>query len=110
MELTEQQKRGQELLFKIISEAWENDSFKQSLLTSPEEALEDLFGVKLSNSKKIKVTDQSDPAYLYINIPIKPQDEHQVVEKADVPTDADQGSFTMTDYKTLYSSLDEKLD
>jgi hypothetical protein len=71
MILTEEQKKGQDVFFKIITEAWENDDFKESLITNPEETLEKFFGRSLPNVKKIKVTDQSDPEYLYINIPIK---------------------------------------
>lgn len=71
MILTEEQKKGQDVFFRIITEAWENDDFKKSLITNPEETLEKFFGRSLPNGKKIKVTDQSDPEYLYINIPIK---------------------------------------
>ncbi len=71
MILTEEQKKGQDVFFKIITEAWENDDFKESLITNPEETLEKFFGRSLPNVKKIKVTDQSDPEYLYINIPIQ---------------------------------------
>ena len=109
MDLTEQQKKGQEVLFKIISEAWENDYFKQALLANPEKTLEQLFGRKFATNKPIKVTDQSDPSYLYINIPIKPQDEdQQIANQPEVDTsDTGSDSFTMTDYKSLYDSLDD---
>ena len=109
MNLTEQQKKGQEVLFRIISEAWQNDSFKQSLLTNPEETLEQLFGRKFVTGKRIKVTDQSDPSYLYINIPIKPLDIAQQVstQSGDAAPDTSNDSFTMTDYKSLYDSLDK---
>jgi hypothetical protein len=71
MILTEEQKKGQDVFFRIITEAWENDDFKKSLITNPEETLKKFFGRSLPNGRKIKVTDQSDPEYLYINIPIK---------------------------------------
>lgn len=82
MILTEEQKKGQDVFFKIITEAWENDDFKESLITNPEETLEKFFGRSLPNVKKIKVTDQSDPEYLYINIPIQlKQSDKELNEK-----------------------------
>ena len=107
MNLTEQQKKGQEVLFKIISEAWENDYFKQELLNNPEETLEQLFGRKFPIGKRIKVTDQSDPTYLYINIPVKPQEEGHVSDQDGDVADDTNSSFVMTDYESLYDSLDK---
>ncbi len=81
MKLTNEQRKGQEVLFKIIEEAWSNEEFKESLLSDPEKTLEAFFGRSLPNGKKIKVTDQSDPDYLYINIPVKPYSEFEMNEK-----------------------------
>lgn len=81
MKLTNEQRKGQEVLFKIIEEAWNNESFKESLLSDPEKTLEAFFGRNLPNGKKIKVTDQSDPDYLYINIPVKPHSDFEMEEK-----------------------------
>lgn len=81
MKLTNDQRKGQEVLFKIIEEAWSNEEFKESLLSDPEKTLEAFFGKSLPNGKKIKVTDQSDPDYLYINIPVKPYSEFEITEK-----------------------------
>ena len=107
MNLTEEQKKGQEVFFKIISEAWENEDFKRDLLENPEKALEKFFGKKPPIDKKIRVTDQSDPEYLYINIPVKPQNRNK---EADVPSDEaagrnDKNGQSMTDYKGIYNSL-----
>ncbi|WP_415329005.1 NHLP leader peptide family RiPP precursor [Chryseobacterium sp. MMS23-Vi53] len=81
MKLTNEQRKGKEVLHKIIEEAWNNETFKQSLLSDPEKTLEAFFGKSLPNGKKIKVTDQSDPEYLYINIPIKPYSDFEIKEK-----------------------------
>ncbi|GAA4043486.1 hypothetical protein GCM10022409_31870 [Hymenobacter glaciei] len=109
MNLTEQQKKGQEVLFKIISEAWENDQFKQALLANPKETLEQIFGKQFSSGKQIKVTDQSDPTYIYINIPLKPEDKGKVSTQngSKLATGANSNGFVMTDYKSLYDSLDK---
>ncbi|MGH1518489.1 hypothetical protein [Chryseobacterium sp. JK1] len=102
MNLTEEQKKGQEVFFKIISEAWENEDFKKDLIDNPEEALEKFFGRKLPIDKKIMITDQSDPEYLYINIPVKPQ---MVNKKSEETIKDHKNGRIMTDYKGLYNSL-----
>jgi hypothetical protein len=108
MKLTIEQKKGQEVFFKIISEAWENEEFKKTLLETPDEALEKFFGRKPPISKKIKVSDQSDPDYLYINIPIKPQKKDEKLDNNsdDVVIKGKKGQI-MTDYEGLYDSLNE---
>ncbi|WP_433626262.1 hypothetical protein [Chryseobacterium cucumeris] len=102
MNLTEEQKRGQEAFFRIISEAWENEDFKKYLIENPEEALEKFFGKKTPMGKKIKVTDQSDPDYLYINIPVKPQ---RMNKEEDLKSNERNSNGVITDYKGLYNSL-----
>jgi hypothetical protein len=77
MNLSKQQKKGQSIYKKIISEAWKNESFKKSLLNNPEKTLEDFLGGTLPFGKKIKVTDQTDSEYIYINIPIMPLGSEQ---------------------------------
>lgn len=107
MNLTEEQKKGQEVFFRIISEAWENEDFKQDLLKNPEEALEKFFGKKPPIDKKIRVTDQSDPEYLYINIPVKPQKENREADTQSNEAVGRNGKRRqgMTDYKGIYNSL-----
>lgn len=75
MKLTEEQRKGQRILFKIISEAWENESFKKALIDNPEETISNFLGQKIPFNKKIIVTDQSNQDYLYINIPVKPHNK-----------------------------------
>ena len=111
MNLSEQQKKGQEVFFRIIAEAWENDDFKELLLTKPEETLEKFFGKKMPIDKKIKVADQSDPEYLYINIPVKPQNSKVKSEKKTQDRSSKEEtskSTTLTDYEDLYDSLEKK--
>ncbi|MDR6461307.1 hypothetical protein J2786_004461 [Chryseobacterium vietnamense] len=102
MNLTEEQKKGQEAFFRIISEAWENEDFKKYLIEHPEEALEKFFGKKTPMGKKIKVTDQSDPDYLYINIPVKPQ---RMNKEEEIKSTEESNNRVITDYKGLYNSL-----
>lgn len=107
MILTEEQKKGQNVFFKIITEAWENDDFKKSLIKNPEETLEKFFGKSLPIGKKIKVTDQSDPEYLYINIPIKADKKDQELDEKDLDklTGGISNRLDIKGYEELYDSL-----
>jgi hypothetical protein len=107
MILTEEQKKGQDVFFRIITEAWENDNFKESLITNPEETLEKFFGRSLPTGKKIKVADQSNPEYIYINIPVKPQikDVELDEKKLDKVNGGTSNGSVITDYESLYDSL-----
>lgn len=107
MTLTEEQKKGQDVLFRIITEAWLNNDFKKSLISNPEETLEKFFGRRLPSGKRIRVTDQSDPEYIYINIPIKPQLNDTELDQSkldDVSAGKSDGPI-ITDYQKLYDSL-----
>jgi len=67
MELT----REQQLFQTVINKAWEDESFKKSLLTNPIEAIETLTGEKVSlpEGKTLVVRDQTSEETIYINIP-----------------------------------------
>ena len=67
MEITKSKK----LLQQVINEAWENADFKKKLIDSPLTAIEELTGEKLNlpEGKTFVVTDQTDEATVYINIP-----------------------------------------
>ena len=70
MELTNEQK----LYGEIVQKAWEDPEFKQALMDSPAEAIEAATGqaVDVPAGKALKVVDQSDPNYAYLNIPARP--------------------------------------
>ncbi|MBU2974975.1 NHLP leader peptide family RiPP precursor [Zobellia sp. B3R18] len=69
MHLTE----SQENLNKIINKCWEDENFKNKLITSPKETIEAFFGKPIVNQNvTIVVNDQTDFEILNINIPAKP--------------------------------------
>lgn len=70
MELTKEQ----EILQKVLSEAWTNPSFKQELIASPQAAVKRLTGetFTLPAGKTLEVYDQSKSDVLYLNIPEAP--------------------------------------
>jgi len=67
MELTKEQ----ELMQRIINEAWENETFKQELVANPVVAIEKLTGekVRLPEGKQLVARDQTNEETIYINIP-----------------------------------------
>ncbi len=74
MELTNKQKKSQELLQKIIYKAWEDETFKQELSVNPIDAIEKATGerINLPEGKTLIVKDQTDESIVYINIPTEP--------------------------------------
>jgi len=67
MELTKEQ----QLFQQVINEAWEDETFKASLIANPVEAIEKLTGEKvhLPEGKTLVVRDQTSEETIYINIP-----------------------------------------
>lgn len=74
MELTKEQK----ILQQVINEAWNNPSFKQELIASPQEAIKKLTGENflLPEGKTLKVFDQSNKNIICLNIPQQPNFEN----------------------------------
>lgn len=65
--------KEQELLQTIINKAWEDEAYKQELISNPIKAIESITGepIKLAEGKSIVVRDQTDESTIYINIPAK---------------------------------------
>lgn len=63
--------KEQQLLQTIINKAWEDNTFKQELISRPIQAIESLTGekVNLPKGKKLVVRDQTDESVIYVNIP-----------------------------------------
>ena len=74
MELTENQKKGQEFIEKLIKNCWEDNAFKKELIASPLTTIEKVAGKKSRFPKgtQVVVEDQTDPSIVYFNIPAKP--------------------------------------
>ncbi len=69
----EQQNNTEEFYGKLVEKAWNDENFKREILENPKEAIESLFETKfdLPNDTKIVVEDQSNPNYIYLNVPRK---------------------------------------
>jgi len=75
---------------KIISKSWEDESFKQELVSNPVQAIEKLFGQPIDlKGKKIVAVDQTDPSTFYINIPAN----HENMELTEAELEAIAGGF-----------------
>ena len=74
MELTNEQKKSQELLQTIITKAWEDEAFKEALVANPIDAIEKATGerINLPEGKTLIIKDQTDDSTVYINIPAQP--------------------------------------
>lgn len=65
--------KDQKILNEIILKAWEDDTFKQSLIQDPIKTIEETFNkkLKLPEGKNLVVKDQTSGEVVYINIPQK---------------------------------------
>jgi len=73
MDFKEAQANSEKNFNTIISKSWEDEAFKQELISNPVQAIEKLSGKPLDlKGKTIVVTDQTDPSVFYINIPVNP--------------------------------------
>lgn len=74
MELSEQQQKAQEFLYKVYKKSWEDAKFKENLISNPVETLNEFTGKKadLPKDKTVVVIDQTNSDHIYINIPARP--------------------------------------
>jgi len=60
------------LSYAIIQECWKSDSFKQKLISNPQQVLQERYNYNLGEDyNNIVVEDQSSENTLFINIPSK---------------------------------------
>ena len=73
MTLTEQQQKGQEILNTIIRKSWEDEAFKQKLISDPRAIIAIETGNPLDAESKTQfiVEDQTNTDFVYLNIPRK---------------------------------------
>src|SRR5690242_5379726 len=71
----EKEKKGYDLINKIIEKSIENPTFKKELLNNPHAAIESVYGSAISKKMDIVVEEQSNPSYIYMNIPPQPNME-----------------------------------
>ena len=71
-DMTEQTpKTRKDLEAEIIAKAWEDEQFRQELLSNPKEAIAKTLGAKLAENLEIRVV-QETPNNLYLVLPVKP--------------------------------------
>lgn len=77
MELTKKQQEAQEMMNSIISKCWDNQEFKQDLISDPVGTIEKFTGkpMNVPQGKTLKVNDQTDNDFVHINIPSVPNIE-----------------------------------
>ncbi len=72
--MTEQTlKTRKDLEAEIIAKAWEDERFRQELLSNPKEAIAKILGTKLAENLEVRVVQEA-PNDLYLVLPVKPDD------------------------------------
>jgi hypothetical protein len=72
--MTEQiPKTRKDLEAEIIAKAWEDEQFRQELISNPKKAIAKTLGAKLAENLEIRVV-QETPDNLYLVLPLKPHD------------------------------------
>ena len=74
----EQAMTRQEIEAKLIAQAWQDDSFKQELITNPKSVFEKE-GIPLPESIEIRVVEESSDC-LYLVLPMKPSEIEELSE------------------------------
>ncbi|TMV50283.1 NHLP leader peptide family natural product precursor [Paenibacillus mesophilus] len=69
---------------QIIEKAWEDDAFKQKLLSDPKAAIKDAFGVTIPDEIQLKALEES-PTEFYLVIPPNPS---ETIKGQDADTNA----------------------
>lgn len=62
----------------LIETALQNEEFKQQLISNPIRTIEKVTGKPSHFPKgiRIQVEDQSDPSIIFINLPVRPNNQH----------------------------------
>ena len=100
--------KEEQVLQKVVEEAWTNPSFKKALVASPIKAIESLTGVKvnLPDGKTLMVFDQSNPDIVCINIPVQPNFDDVELTDADLEIVAGGGLPNVPVGGSQYSNTD----
>jgi hypothetical protein len=61
------------LKVRIVKKAWEDPTFKQSLLADPKSAIRQSFGVELPEETELQAVAET-PTRMYLVIPPKPEE------------------------------------
>ncbi|MWC27844.1 NHLP leader peptide family RiPP precursor [Paenibacillus sp. MMS18-CY102] len=72
---------------QLIQKAWEDEAFKQLLLSDPNAALKDAFGIDVPANLKLKALEETDNE-LYLVIPQKPSNTQLKSSNLDAAEDS----------------------
>lgn len=92
----------------VINKAWEDDNFRQQLVSNPKAAIASATGEKVPNSLEMVVSDQTDTNTIYINIPPKPDFDN--MELSDEQLEQVAGGETLAIFPiTPIISIDDRI-
>ena len=69
----QENKTRQEFEADIVAKAWQDEAFKQELLSNPKATLTKEFGTPIPDSIQVRVLEEN-PNTLYLVLPVKPAD------------------------------------
>ncbi|MFD1955599.1 NHLP leader peptide family RiPP precursor [Paenibacillus thailandensis] len=71
---------------QIIEKAWQDEDFKQRLISNPKETLKEAFGILFPDSLKIKTVEESTDE-IYLVIPRNPAEQFENKARMAAPWD-----------------------
>jgi len=89
--MTDESLTTDELQARLIAKAWEDETFKQDLLSDPRATIERELGVELPYDLEIEVVEET-PTKIFLVVPVRPDDSPQV-ELSDEDLKAVAGGF-----------------
>ncbi len=65
---------------ELVLKAWEDEEFKQRLVSDPKAAITEMFGVEIPDAIDVKVVEE-DLQTLYVRLPMKPVTEDELTDE-----------------------------
>ncbi len=78
--MSEATKTRNDIEKELVLKAWEDEEFKQRLVSDPKAAITEMFGVEVPDVIDIKVVEE-DMKTLYVRLPMKPVSEDELTDE-----------------------------
>ncbi len=78
--MSETTKTRNDIEKELVLKAWEDEEFKQRLVSDPKAAITEMFGVEVPDVIDIKVVEE-DMKTLYVRLPMKPVSEDELTDE-----------------------------
>ncbi len=78
--MSETTKTRNDIEKELVLKAWEDEEFKQRLVSDPKAAITEMFGVEIPDAIDVKVVEE-DLQTLYVRLPMKPVGEDELTDE-----------------------------